>query len=73
MKALVLYCRWQGARLRLHGRDDAAVWGQLIFQDGNAESAVGFRFEFASNRLIRFTTNGEQSVILDEMGVIIGS
>ena len=46
MKPLVYYCRWQGASLRLRGRDETAVWGQLVFPDGESgERTQSFRFE----------------------------
>ena len=34
MGPLVYYCRWRGAKLRLHGRDEDAVWGELITREG---------------------------------------
>ena len=65
MKPLVLWCRWHEATLRLHGRDESAVWGELVF----ADEAVSFSFDLDSWRL----TIGEEPEVrtlqLDEMGV----
>ena len=72
MKPLVYYCRWQGARLRLRGRSDTAVWGQLIFQEEGQETAQNFRCELQVRKLILETDGRERVVQLDEMGVIIG-
>ena len=44
MGPLVYYCRWQGAKLRLRGRDEGAVWGLLITRQGDAEVTEPFRF-----------------------------
>ena len=48
MGPLVYYCRWRGAKLRLHGRDEDAVWGELITREGGAERAEPFRFDLLS-------------------------
>ena len=44
MKPLVYYARWQGALLRLRGRDDTAVWGQLVYSESGEEHLQPFRF-----------------------------
>ena len=70
MKALVYYCRWQGAKLRLRGRDEAAVWGQLVFvSDGGEEETQDFHFNLQSSQLTINRAEGEISLVLDEMGV----
>jgi hypothetical protein len=70
MKPLVYYCRWQGARLRLRGRDESAVWGELVFTAENGEEeSQEFRFIFRTSELTLKQSDGERSIILDEMGV----
>ncbi len=70
MKPLVYFCRWQGASLRLRGRDDMAVWGQLIYSSQSGEeSAQQFHFDLHASRLTLQQENGPLSIILDEMGV----
>lgn len=72
MKPLVNYCRWQRARLRLRGRDEKAVWGQLVFGAGSAEESVTeFRYELAGRRLTLQEPEGTRTELLDEMGVIV--
>ncbi|MCP4360604.1 MAG: hypothetical protein GY796_21560 [Chloroflexi bacterium] len=72
MKPLVYYCRWQGASLRLRGRDDTAVWGQLIFTDrNNAETSQTFHFNLANQKLTLTEPDGERLIQLDKMGTIV--
>ena len=72
MKPLVLYCRWQGAKLRLRGRDETAVWGHLIFTDEeSAETSQEFRFNLQTWQLTLQSLNGNIMLKLDEMGVEI--
>jgi hypothetical protein len=73
MKPLVYYCRWQGATLRLRGRDDTAVWGQLVFtnEDG-VETTQDFRFILAAAQLILVEEGKERVLVLDDMGVPLG-
>jgi hypothetical protein len=72
MKPLVYYCRWQGLVLRLRGRDETAVWGQLVMTDaaGN-EAAQPFHFDLQNNQLSLTGPDGEQTITLDEMGTEI--
>ncbi len=71
MKALVYYCRWQGASLRLRGRDETAVWGHLVYKaDTPDEWMRPFRFELKTWRLTLESEEGEETVQLDEMGVV---
>ncbi len=73
MKPLVYYCRWQGAVLRLRGRDETAVWGQLVYSEENGERSQEFRFDLKTATLT-LHTNGEPTIIkLDEMGVELGT
>ena len=70
MKSLVYYCRWQGASLRLRGRDESAVWGELIFTAENGEEeSQEFRFILQTSELTLRQSEGERSIMLDEMGV----
>ena len=67
MGPLVHYCRWRGAKLRLHGRDEDAVWGELITREGGAEP---FRFDLLSWEL--WLGDGDaRRLRLDEMGVVV--
>jgi hypothetical protein len=69
MKPLVYYCRWQGASLRLRGRDETAVWGHLVFTDkAGQETLQSFRYELATWRLTLQLAEGEHTLLLDEMG-----
>lgn len=65
MKALVLWCRWHDATLRLHGRNDAAVWGELVF----AQETKTFHFEFEGQLLTLGQGDESRRIRLDEMGV----
>ena len=70
MKPLVYFCRWQGAKLRLRGRDEAAVWGQLVFtgEDGE-EITQDFHFNLQTWQLTLESLEGNITLQLDEMGV----
>ena len=71
MKPLVYYARWQGAKLRLRGRDETAVWGHLVFvNDEGEEQEKAFRFELAAQEITLTTESGQQVFKLDEMGVV---
>ena len=71
MKALVYYCRWHSASLRLRGRDETAVWGHLVTNAETPDEAMQeFRFELKTWRLTLKTPDGEETVQLDEMGVV---
>lgn len=65
MKPLVFWCRWHDASLRLHGRDDAAVWGELAFPERTE------KFHFDLQNWVLTTGEGEarERRQLDEMGV----
>ncbi len=71
MGPLVYYCRWRGARLRLQGRDDAAVWGQLILHEDGVERVESFRFDLRTWALWLQTEEGENRLQLDELGVVV--
>lgn len=70
MKALVYYCRWHGASLRLRGRDETAVWGHLVYKADTPEEILQeFRFELKTWRLALQKPEGEEIIQLDEMGI----
>lgn len=72
MKALVYYCRWQGVVLRLRGRDETAVWGHLVSIDAaGQETAQPFHFRLKDNRLTLTQSDGEHTLILDDMGTLL--
>jgi hypothetical protein len=70
MGPLVYYCRWQGAKLRLRGRDESAVWGLLITRQGDAEVTEPFRFDLLSWELW-LGADGGRRLRLDELGVAV--
>lgn len=67
MKPLVLWCRWHDATLRLHGRSDDAVWGELAYADHTEK----FHFDLDNWTLTIDPDDGERIIRLDEMGVEI--
>lgn len=71
MKPLVYYCRWQEASLRLRGRDDTAVWGQLVYKANTPQEWLQeFRFVLKTQQLTLQTADGEKIIQLDEMGIV---
>jgi hypothetical protein len=72
MKPLVYYCRWQGARLRLRGRSETAVWGQLVFPaEDEAEITQDFHFNLKTWQLTLDEAGEKRLIQLDEMGVVV--
>ncbi|HID54235.1 MAG TPA: hypothetical protein EYP41_19625 [Anaerolineae bacterium] len=72
MKPLVNYCRWHDASLRLRGRDDTAVWGQLVYRDKDgSETTQNFRYRLKTRQLTLEEVDGEKVILLDEIGVVI--
>lgn len=70
MKPLVNYCRWHKAKLRLRGRDERSVWGQLLFREGgDSEEVINFRFLLQNSELILHRADGAQHLALDDMGI----
>ena len=70
MKPLVYYCRWQKASLRLRGRNETAVWGQLVQKSPEGEEkTVDFRYILDNSQLILFQDGEQQNFFLDEKGV----
>ncbi len=70
MKPLVNYCRWNRAKLRLRGRDDRFVRGQLVFSSADGEEVIhDFQFETATAELTIYDDTGAQSVLLDDVGI----
>lgn len=47
------------------GRDEAAVWGELVLPEGSRR----FRFNFDNRELTLDVDEGPRSIWLDEMGV----
>lgn len=71
MKPLVYYCRWQGASLRLRGRNETAVWGHLVYNaNSEQEFLLPFRFDLQSRWLVLQEADGEKMIQLDEMGTV---
>jgi hypothetical protein len=70
MKPLVYWCRWHGARLRLRGRDEEAVWGELKVGDESRP----FRYRFKLRQLTMTHSDGSSVTLhLDEMGVEVAA
>jgi hypothetical protein len=71
MGPLVYYCRWHNAKLRLRGRDDRFIRGELIFHEEDNEHAQPFRFDQQTWELW-LTEDGEEIYCqLDELGVVL--
>lgn len=71
MKPLVYYCRWQEATLRLRGRNETAVWGQLVFNSDGNESVQTFHYELQPRLLTIGEGEAKKQIQLDEMGIAI--
>lgn len=71
MKPLVYYCRWNEATLRLRGRDETAVWGQLIFNSDGTASAQTFHYDLQARLLTLEEGEAKKQIQLDEMGIAI--
>lgn len=71
MKPLVFYCRWHEATLRLRGRGESAVWGQLVFAGDEGEETQNFHFNLETWQLTLEEEGGERVIQLDEMGVVV--
>lgn len=67
MKPLVYWCRWHDATLRLHGRDEDYLWGELVFP----EHTEPFRFQRQTWELTVGEGADARELKLDEMGVEI--
>lgn len=67
MKPLVMWCRWYEAKLRLYGRSEEEVWGELVFP----ERSEPFRYDL-DQRILTIAEGAQQyTIYLDEMGVEI--
>ncbi len=55
--------------MRLRGRGETAVWGQLVFQNDGTETTQTFRFNLQTWELTLEEEDGERTIQLDEMGV----
>ncbi len=73
MGPLVYYCRWRGAKLRLLGRDDRFVWGNLVFTGENGDRLSPFRFDMKSRKLLLDENEDSTWLQLDELGVVVPS
>lgn len=69
MGPLVYYCRWQGAKLRLRGRDERNIWGDLVFSNGESDQVIAFRFNNHSWELAIGEGDDQRILKLDELGV----
>lgn len=69
MKPLVLWCRWHDATLRLHGRDENFLWGELAFP----EQIEPFRYQRRTRQLTVGEGPEARHLMLDEMGVEVKS
>lgn len=67
MKPLVMYCRWHNARLRLFGRSETAVWGELAYEDHSEP----FKFQLKEWELHLGEGDDARILQLDEMGVVL--
>ena len=65
MKPLVLWARWHDAKLKLHGRTPAEIWGELYYW--KEERTAEFRFDLQQSIL----TTEDKSLTLDDAGVVI--
>ncbi len=70
MGPLVYYCRWREAKLRLRGREEPFVWGELAFSDAGGAHVEQFRFNTATGELFLQRAEGWARLQLDELGVV---
>jgi hypothetical protein len=73
MGPLVYYCRWRGAKLRLLGREEPFVWGQLVTTDEEGERQEPFRFDQQTRVLELGAGDNLTRHQLDELGVVVES
>jgi hypothetical protein len=71
MGPLVYYCRWRGAKLRLLGRNEQSVWGQLVIHDEAGENQESFRFNLKTWELELGEADSLERLQLDELGVVV--
>jgi hypothetical protein len=72
MKPLVYYCRWQGASLKLRGRDETAVFGHLSFtEEDGSERLQEFHYNLQTRQLTLKNEMGDEIIQLDEMGIAL--
>lgn len=70
MGPLVYYCRWRDAKLRLRGREEPFVWGELAFSDAGGQRSEPFRFNTVTWELFLQRASGWARLQLDELGVV---
>lgn len=73
MGPLVYYARWRGAKLRLAGRDEQFVWGQLVDGQGDGANTEPFRFDNYTLALHLGEAENQRTLQLDEMGVVVST
>jgi hypothetical protein len=57
--------------LRLRGRGETAVWGHLVFTSAEgSEQLQEFHFDLQTNQITLKKPEGDQTLQLDEMGVV---
>lgn len=71
MGPLVYYCRWLGAKLRLQGRDEGSVWGQIVMVDEPDARSEFFRFDLQTWELTLGEGADRRRLQLDELGVVV--
>ena len=71
MKPLVYYGRWHDAALRLQGRGETAVGGQLVFTTDGKESTQAFHFDLQTRQLTLGEGAETKLIQLDEMGIVV--
>jgi len=71
MGPLVYYCRWQGAKLQLQGRDGHWVWGFLAYEADGHSMSEPFRFDSRARLLYLGEGDDRPPLQLDEMGVVV--
>lgn len=71
MGPLVYYCRWREAKLRLRGRAEPFVWGELAFNDpDNGDHTEQFQFDTVTLELFVQRADGWARLQLDVLGVV---
>lgn len=71
MGPLVYYCRWREAKLRLRGRDERSVWGQLVLSQDEGGRLEPFRFDLQTWELTLGEGEATTNLQLDELGVVV--
>lgn len=73
MRPLVYYCRWHDATLRIMGRTETAVIGELAYDSDEKEDDL-FHFDLRYWLLtLGQTEPSEDAIKLDEKGTVIAN